>query len=99
MKRESLKTGNEGANLSHSSLESTKGREEVRRLARKRIRAAVRASKQLPANGDLVRDEILVRLQKRLSRIGGKLRLVADFPEGPSVTMTLRGRIVSISEE
>lgn len=90
----SFKADYEVSELPLSSLESIKsGR------ARKLIRAAVRASKQVPVNSDPVRDAALIRLQKRLSRIGGKSRLVADFPDGPSVCMTLTGRIVSISDD
>lgn len=58
------------------------------------IRRKIRLSES-----DLLREKMLSDLQKRLSRVGGKLRLVADFPDGRSVTMTLKGRIVSISED
>lgn len=66
---------------------------------RSQIRCAVQASKSVASESDLLRAMMLSNLQKRLSRIGGKLRLVADFPDGRSVTMTLKGRIVSISEK
>lgn len=66
---------------------------------RSQIRFAVRASKSVGSGSDLLREKMLSNLQKRLSRVGGKLRLVADFPDGRSVTMTLKGRIVSISED
>lgn len=64
---------------------------------RGQIRIAVRASKSVSSESDLLRERMLSNLQKRLSMIGGKLRLVADFPDGRRVTMTLKGRIVSIS--
>jgi hypothetical protein len=80
-------------------------KELIKEIAKQQVRDAVREAKRA---GEVVErapisaqaadshlSSMLPILEKRISKIGGKLRLAVVFPDGPTVHMTLRGRIIS----